>query len=143
MKQVLLDGYGVPEEVARCAEVPDVGPPAADEVVFDVLLFPINPADVWFCKGSYRLKPPLPATPGAECVGRVIATGSEVSHVRAGDLVINLQRENWTQRRRVKGDDVVALPPGLDLRQAAMLRINPPTALLMLTDLVALQRVTG
>lgn len=139
MKQVLLDGYGAPEEVARCAEVPDVGPPAADEVVFDVLLFPINPADVWFCKGSYRLKPPLPATPGAECVGRVIATGSEVSHIRPGDLVINLQRENWTQRRRVKGDDVVPLAAGFDLKQAAMLRINPPTALLMLTDVVTLQ----
>ena len=139
MKQVLLDGYGVPEVVARCAEVPDVGPPAADEVVFDVLLFPINPADIWFCRGSYRLKPPLPATPGAECVGRVIAVGSGVAHVKAGDLVINLQRENWAQKLRVKADDVIAVPSGLDPRQVAMLRINPPTALLMLTDLVTLQ----
>ena len=68
MKQVLIDSYGRPWEVARCAEVPDVGDPAADEVVFDVVAFPINPADMWFCRGSYRLKPPLPATPGAECV---------------------------------------------------------------------------
>ncbi len=37
MKQVLIDRYGPPEEVARCAEVPDVGAPAAGEVVFDVL----------------------------------------------------------------------------------------------------------
>ena len=69
MKQVLIDRYGTPWEVARCADVPDVGAPADDEVVFDVLAFPINPADMWFCRGSYRLKPPLPATPGAECVG--------------------------------------------------------------------------
>lgn len=139
MKRVLLDSYGVPQDVARCADVPDVGQPAADEVVFDVLLFPINPADVWFCKGSYRLKPPLPATPGAECIGRVNAVGAGVTHVRPGDLVINLQRENWAQKRRVKGDDVVPVPPGLDLKQAAMLRINPPTALLMLSDLVTLK----
>src|SRR5215217_5350643 len=72
MKQVLIDRYGTPWDVARCADVPDVGEPAADEVVFDVLAFPINPADMWFCRGSYRLKPPLPATPGAECVGRVV-----------------------------------------------------------------------
>ena len=97
MKQVLIDRYGQPEEVARCAEVPDVGPPGRDEVVCDVLAFPINPADVWMCKGSYRLKPPLPATPGAECVGRVTAVGAGVSHVKPGDLVINLQRENWTR----------------------------------------------
>jgi len=138
MKRILLDSYGVPEEVARCAEVPDVGAPGPGEVVFDVLLFPINPADVWFCKGSYRLKPPLPATPGAECIGRVTAVGAGVSHVKAGDLVINLQRENWAQKRRVKGDDVIAVPAGLDLKQAAMLRINPPTALLMLSDMAAL-----
>jgi len=139
MKQVLIDRYGQPEEVARCAEVPDVGPPGRDEVVFDVLAFPINPADVWMCKGSYRLKPPLPATPGAECVGRVTAVGAGVSHVKPGDLVINLQRENWTQKRRVKGEDVIAVPSNLPIRQAAMLRINPPTALLMLSDLVDLK----
>src|SRR5437879_7691639 len=110
-----------------------------DEVAFDVLALPINPADVWMCKGSYRLKPPLPATPGAECVGRVTAVGAGVSHVKPGDLVINLQRENWTQRRRVKSEDVIPVPPGLELRQAAMLRINPPTALLLLTDIVALK----
>ncbi len=138
MKQVLIDRYGTPWDVARCADVPDVGEPAADEVVFDVLAFPINPADMWFCKGSYRLKPPLPATPGAECVGRVTAVGTDVKHVKKGDLVINLQRENWTQKRRVKGDDAIPLPAGIDLRQAAMVRINPPTARLMLSDFVDL-----
>jgi NADPH:quinone reductase-like Zn-dependent oxidoreductase len=138
MKQVLLERYGQPEEGLRCAEVPDVGAPDAGEVVFDVLAFPINPADVSFCRGSYRLKPPLPATPGAECVGRVTAVGAGVSHVRPGDLVINLQRENWTQRRRVKADDVIAASAGIDIQQAAMLRINPATALLLLTDVVDL-----
>jgi NADPH:quinone reductase-like Zn-dependent oxidoreductase len=139
VKQVLIDRYGTPWDVARCAEVADVGAPANDEVVFDVLAFPINPADMWFCKGSYRLKPPLPATPGAECVGRVAAVGAAVKHVKAGDLVINLQRENWAQRRKVKGDDAIPLPAGIDLEQAAMVRINPPTALLMLSDFVDLE----
>jgi NADPH:quinone reductase-like Zn-dependent oxidoreductase len=139
MKQVILDRYGPPEEVARCAEVADVGAPAPGEVVFDVLAFPINPADISFCKGTYRLKPPLPATPGAECVGRVTAIGSGAAHVKPGDLVINLQRENWAQRRRARGEDVIAIPATMDLRQAAMLRINPPTALLLLTDIVPLK----
>ena len=139
MKQILIDRYGKPEEVARCAEVPDVGAPGPGEVVFDVLLFPINPADISFCKGTYRLRPPLPATPGAECVGRVTATGPGVTHVKPGDLVINLQRENWAQKRRVKDEDVIAIPALMNLRQAAMLRINPPTALLLLTDIVDLR----
>jgi NADPH:quinone reductase-like Zn-dependent oxidoreductase len=141
MKQVLLERYGSPAEVVRCLDVPDVGAPAAGEVVFDVLAFPINPADLSMCRGTYRLRPPLPAGIGAECVGRVTAVGAGVAHVKPGDRVINLQRENWTQRRRVRGDDVVPVPAGLDDDlQAAMLRINPPTARLLLSDVVSLGR---
>jgi NADPH:quinone reductase-like Zn-dependent oxidoreductase len=58
--------------------------------------------------------------------------------VRSGDLVLNMQRENWVQRRRIRGEDAIPVPPGLDLAQAAMLRINPATALLLLEDHVSL-----
>lgn len=138
MKRIEIAAYGPPEEVARCVEAPDVGEPGPGEVVFDVLAFPINPADISFCRGSYRLRPPLPATPGAEGVGRVVAVGAGVVQTKPGDLVINLQRENWAQRRRVCGEDAIPILPGPDLAQAAMLRINPPTALLLLEDHVAL-----
>src|ERR1700730_6347392 len=124
MKRIDISAYGAPETVARCVEVPDVGAPAPGEIVFDVLAFPINPPDLSFCRGNYRLTPALPATPGAECVGRVAAVGSEVAGLGSGDLVINLKRENWVQRRRVRAEDAVPLPPGLDLAQAAMVRIN-------------------
>ena len=139
MKRVDIDRYGAPEEIARCVDAVDVGAPAAGEVVFDVLYFPINPADIGLCRGTYRLRPSLPATPGAECVGRVHAVGAGVTHVKPGDLVINLQRENWAQQRRVKAEDVILVAEGTDLQQAAMLRINPPTALLLLSDFVALK----
>lgn len=139
MKRIEISQFGVPEDIARCVEAPDLGAPAADEVVFTVLAFPINPADVLFCRGLYRLKPPLPAVPGAECVGRVEAVGGNVTHVAPGDLVINLQRENWASQRKVRGEDVIKLPSDLDPRQAAMLRINPPTAHLLLSDIVDLK----
>jgi mitochondrial enoyl-[acyl-carrier protein] reductase / trans-2-enoyl-CoA reductase len=102
------------------------------------LAFPINPADVSFCRGNYRLRPPLPATPGAEGIGRVASVGAGVTGLKPGDLVINMQRENWAQRRRVRAADAIPVPADLDLAQAAMLRINPPTALLLLEDHVAL-----
>ena len=139
MKQILIDRYGPPHEIARCADVPDVGAPGPGEVVFDVLLFPINPADLLFCRGTYRVKPALPATPGAECVGRVTAVGAGVTAVKPGDLVTTFQRENWTQKRRVKADDVIPVLAGTDIQQAAMLRINPATALLLLTSIVELK----
>jgi NADPH:quinone reductase-like Zn-dependent oxidoreductase len=139
MKKVEITDYGTPETVAHCIEAPDVGAPGPGEIVFDVLAFPINPADISFCRGSYRLRPPLPATPGAECVGRVAVVGAEVGDIRPGELVANMQRENWVQRRRIPAADAIPLPAGLDTAQAAMLRINPPTALLLLEDHVALK----
>src|SRR5246500_1934431 len=139
MKRIEITAYGAPEEVAHCIEVPDVGDPGPGEATFDVLAFPINPADISFCRGSYRLRPPLPATPGAEGLGRVATVGAGVTHVKRGDLVINMQRENWAQRRRVKAEDAIPIPAGLDLAQAAMLRINPPTAMLLLEDHAALK----
>ena len=138
MKKIEITAYGAPEAVASCIEVPDVDVPGPGEVVFDVLAFPINPADVSFCRGSYRLRPELPATPGAECVGRVAAVGSGVMQIRPGDLVLNMQRENWVQRRRIRAEDAIPIPSGLDPAQAAMVRINPATALLLLEDHVAL-----
>ena len=139
MKKVQIVDYGVPEHVAQCVEAPDVGAPGPGEIVFDVLAFPINPADISFCRGNYRLHPALPATPGAECVGRVAAVGAGVGDIRPGDLVVNMQRENWVQRRRIAAADAIPLPAGLDLEQAAMLRINPATALLLLEDHVTLK----
>lgn len=139
MKTILLDAYGRPDTVLRCADVDDLPAPGADEVLFDVQYFPINPADLGFCRGTYRLRPPLPATPGAECLGRVRAVGPQVTRFAPGDRVINLLRENWTQRRLVREADLVPVPDGIDDRQAAMLRINPPTARLLLTDFVSLE----
>ena len=139
MKKVEITDYGAPEAVAHCIEAPDVGAPGPGEIVFDVLAFPINPADISFCRGNYRLRPPLPATPGAECVGRVVAVGAGVNDIRPGDLVANMQRENWVQRRRISAEDAIPLPSGLDIKQAAMLRINPATALLLLEDHVDLK----
>src|SRR3954449_4374997 len=139
MKRIEIGAYGAPEDVAHCVEAPDLGSPGPGEIVFDVLAFPINPADLSFCRGNYRLHPALPATPGAECVGRITAVGSGVSDLKPGDLVINMQRENWAQARRVRAEDAMPIPAGLDLAQAAMLRINPPTAQLLLEDHATLQ----
>jgi NADPH:quinone reductase-like Zn-dependent oxidoreductase len=69
----------------------------------------------------------------------VAAIGQGVTAVRQGELVINMQRENWTQRRRIPAEDAIPIPPGLDVAQAAMLRINPATALCLLEDHVALK----
>jgi NADPH:quinone reductase-like Zn-dependent oxidoreductase len=139
MKQVQFGAFGVPSQVGRCVDVADVGEPEAGEVVFEVLAFPINPADLSFMTGRYASQPPLPATPGAESIGRVVKVGAGVTDLKPGDRIISLLRENWTQRRRIPADQAIKVRDDIPLDQAAMLRINPPTAYLLLQDIVDLQ----
>ena len=139
MKQVQFAAFGTPHEVAECVEVPDVGAPGPDEVVIEVEAFPINPADLLTITGGYAVRPQLPATLGAECVGRIASVGSNVRHLAAGDRVINLGRDNWCQRRKVPAAQALAVPADADVLQLAMLKVNPATALLMLRNYVPLQ----
>jgi trans-2-enoyl-CoA reductase len=138
MKQVRFTAFGKPHEVASCVDVPDVGAPGADEVVVDVEAFPINPADLLTMTGGYAVRPQLPATLGAEAVGRISAAGTAVADLAIGDRVILLSRDNWCQQRRVPAAHVLKVPATADVLQLAMLKVNPATARLMLKNYVML-----
>ena len=133
MKIARFSTFGRPEAVIDCVEAADPPAPKPDEVALEVLAFPINPADLLTIEGLYASRPPLPAIPGAECVARVRAAGDAVEDLREGDLVIPLDRENWLQRKVAKASRVIKAPAGVDPLQLAMLKVNPPTAWLMMT----------
>lgn len=138
MKAIQFSRFGKPEDVIECIDVADPPPPEADEVALDVLAFPINPADLLMIEGRYAVRPPLPSRVGAECLARVVAVGRAVDDVRVGDLVIPLDRDNWVQRKVSKAAAVIKVPTDIDPLQLAMLKVNPPTAYLMMTKYVAL-----
>jgi NADPH:quinone reductase-like Zn-dependent oxidoreductase len=133
-----VSAFGRPDEAIELVELPDPGEPGPGEAIVDAELFPINPADVLNLEGRYGATPPaLPMTPGAEGVGRVAAVGAGVSHVKAGDRVLLPGPGTWRARFKAPAKVLFALPPHVDPRQLAMLRVNPPTAYLMLHDFVA------
>lgn len=138
MKAIHLTAFGVPEQVARCVDLPDPPPPGPGEAAVDVLAFPINPADLLLLRGAYAAKPPLPAIPGAEMAARVTALGPGVEGLQVGDVVLPLVRENWQQRRVVPAADLLPVRVAADPLQLAMLRVNPATAAAMLEDFVDL-----
>jgi NADPH:quinone reductase-like Zn-dependent oxidoreductase len=138
MKIVQFSRFGPPEQVAECIEAAEPPAPADDEVLLDVLAFPINPADTLMIEGLYAVRPALPARAGAECIARVAAIGSAVADLKTGDLVIPLDRDNWVQRKLAKADRVMKVPAGVDPLQLAMLKVNPPTAYLMMTKYASL-----
>ncbi len=138
MKIVQFSRFGPPEQVAECIDAEDPPAPGDEEVLLDVLAFPINPADTLMFEGRYALRPPLPSRAGGECIARVSAVGTSVADLREGDWVIPLDRDNWVQRKLAKADRVMKVPAGIDPLQLAMLKVNPPTAYLMMTKYVTL-----
>ncbi|MBI3371730.1 MAG: zinc-dependent alcohol dehydrogenase family protein [Betaproteobacteria bacterium] len=138
MLSAQLSKFGRPEDAIELVELPDPGEPGPGEVVVDSELFPINPADILNLEGNYGAVPPgLPMIPGAEGVGHVAKLGAGVTHVKAGDRVLLPGPGTWRERIKAPAGSVFALPGRVDPRQLAMLRVNPPTADLMLHDFVA------
>ncbi|MBI2753133.1 MAG: zinc-dependent alcohol dehydrogenase family protein [Betaproteobacteria bacterium] len=133
-----ISAFGQADKVIELVEQLDPGEPGPGEVVVETELVPINPADVLNLEGRYGAVPPnLPLIPGAEGVGRIAKAGNGVSHVKVGDRVLLPGPGTWRARIKAPAKAVFPLPERVDPRQLAMLRVNPPTAYLMLHDIVA------
>ena len=140
MKAIQIARFGRPDDVLQAADVPDVGAPAAGEVVLAVEASPINQYDLLMIAGGYGYRPRLPAIMGTEGVGRVVAVGSDVKHLKEGDrTLIPFLCPAWAERVKTDAPWLRPLPSG-DVNQFAMMGVNPPTAYLLLTDMVTLPR---
>src|ERR1700757_1077291 len=139
MKAIRIEAFGNPAEVLKLVDIPDVGPPGAGEVVIALEASPINMSDLLMISGRYGYRPKLPSIVGTEGVGRVVAVGSGVTHLKQGDRIL-VAVPSPARAERIKGDASALrpLPPG-DIHQLAMLGINPATAYLLLTEFVTLQ----
>jgi NADPH:quinone reductase-like Zn-dependent oxidoreductase len=138
MKAIQIEAFGNPAEVLKLVDIPDVGAPAEGEVVIALEASPINMSDLLMISGRYGYRPKLPSVMGTEGVGRVIAVGGGVKHLKQGDrTLVPYPTPAWAERVKANASQLRPLPGG-DVHQLAMLGINPPTAYLMLTDFVSL-----
>lgn len=139
VRAIVFQQHGVPAEVARWAEI-EVAEPAADEARVRLLAAPVNPADLNVLEGKYPTRPALPGVPGMEGVGLVEAVGGGVTELIAGERVLLPHGYGtWREAGVVQAGELRAVPAGIATEQAAMLRINPATALRMLRDFVELK----
>ena len=68
----------------------------------------------------------------------MVAVGSGVKHLKEGDrALIPFLHPAWAERVKTDAPWLRPLPSG-DVNQFAMMGVNPPTAYLLLTDLVKL-----
>src|SRR6202048_1867807 len=140
MKAIQIEAFGNPADVMKLVDIPEVGAPADGEVVIALEASPINMSDLLMISGRYGYRPKLPCVVGTEGVGRVVAVGGGVTHLKAGDRTL-IPYPSAAGAERIKAEASRLRPLGAgDVNQLAMLGINPPTAYLMLTGYVSLPR---
>jgi trans-2-enoyl-CoA reductase len=137
---IVIHEFGTPAEVVRVENV-EVPPLDAKSARVRVLASPINPADLNVLEGKYPIRPELPGVPGVEGVGVVEEIGEGVKALHVGDHVMLPHGVGAWREAAVIADaeeKLMVVPPEVPVEQAAMLRINPATALRMLRDFVTL-----
>jgi len=138
MKAIQIEAFGNPAEVMKVVDIPDVGAPGEGEVVIALEASPINMSDLLMISGRYGYRPKLPCVVGSEGVGRVVAVGGGVKHLKQGDrTLIPYPSAAWAERIKADASHLRSLGVG-DVHQLAMLGINPATAYLLLTEYVTL-----
>jgi NADPH:quinone reductase-like Zn-dependent oxidoreductase len=140
LKQIRIDSFGPPSQVARCCEVGAPGAPSAWEVLVEIEACAVNPADLARLAGRYGELPKLPATPGLEAVGRIVECGASVHDLAAGDRVILIANDNWCQQRRAPASMVFKVERELDPLQLAVLKVGACTALELVRRQTTLER---
>jgi NADPH:quinone reductase-like Zn-dependent oxidoreductase len=140
MQAVHLTAYGDPSKFLQYVELPEPGEPGPNEVLIQVEFSPLNPNDLMLALGIYSVHPQLPSVIGNEGVGHVLAVGLEVTNVQAGDRVlVPLHVFAWAEFVLASAQDLIKLPQETDIQQLSMLRINPPTAALLLSEFIVLK----
>jgi len=137
MKQVEFTEFGRPEDVVSvvCGQSPDI---EDGQIAVKMLAAPINPADINFIEGTYGVKPSLPAVPGIEGVGCV--EDSRAEGFQIGDKVIFLERVGtWRELIICDASSAMVVDNHVNVEQAAMLKVNPMTALCLLQNYVDLK----
>lgn len=138
-KAAIFRQFGDPKAVLKAEDQsdPKAGP---GEALIEVLAAPINPADLLQVSGQYGILPKLPAVGGNEGVGRVVALGEGVAGPAVGSVVlIPVGAGTWRTRLTAPAAELMPLPSHIDPAQLAMLSVNPPTAALLLDEMVPLQ----
>src|SRR6202050_4133710 len=120
MKAVVLHEYGGPEKLRFEDNVPEPQM-SGGTVLIATAAASVNPID-WKVRSGMRQKDvPLsfPAILGRDVSGVVRAVGANLKHFKTGDPVLALSNATYAELVAVDDSDVIHLPDGVDLADAA------------------------
>src|SRR5580658_11211891 len=137
MQAIQVSETGGPE-VLELVEIPRPVPKAG-EVLVRIAASGINFIDTYFREGRYPA--PLPFTPGQEAAGIVEAVGPDVTGFAAGDHVAwNGTRGTYAQYALAPAKDLLHVPAGMNLDDAAAVLLQGITAHYLVHDTYRVQR---
>jgi NADPH:quinone reductase len=123
-------------ERLRFTRVP-VPRPGRGRVLVEIHAAPCNPADLYYLEGRYGIDRPLPATPGFEGSGVVVANGGGLLGRWLVGKRVACGGHNctgtWAQYCEVDATQCMPLRKDLSFEQGATALANPMTALALLT----------
>ena len=132
MEAARLNHYDGKRE-SLCLEQVPVPTPGPGQVLVRMAASPINPSDVMFTRGLYGLTKPVPAIPGFEGAGTVVAAGFGFygrwlvgKRVACGALPQG--GGTWAQYLATAARMCMHLPDRVSDEQGAMALANPATA---------------
>jgi NADPH:quinone reductase-like Zn-dependent oxidoreductase len=132
MRAAVLTQYGAGFDHIAVQDRP-TPKPEADEVLVRIAASPINPSDLQFLTGRYGLKKHLPAVPGFEASGLVVATGSGFRAKMLLDKRVACASQGtgdgvWAQYAVIPAMQCLPLASNINDEQGATVLINPFTA---------------
>ena len=132
MKAIIFNQTGLPEEVLMLGEIP-IPEPVENEIRVRMLASPINPADLLFIDGKYRIKPAFPQVAGLEGAGIVDKCGQNAT-IAKGTMVSFRHKCTWAEYVVVPAEKATILPADFLIEKACQFSLNPVTALALLDE---------
>lgn len=131
MQAIRIHQTGGPEQLV-VDEVP-IPEPKPDQALVKVAVSGINFIDCYHRSGLYPL--PLPATPGVEGAGTVVAVGTQIRDLQPGARVAWVGPTGaYAEYVCVPADRLVLIPTELDFQQAAAVLLQGMTAYCLCHD---------
>lgn len=132
MQALVFDTPGKAQDVLQMQEiaVPEPGP---GQVLVQLEARPIQPADLMFIGGRYRIKPVFPQTAGLEGSGRVVAVGPGATST-LGTRVAFRHPGTWAEFASVPAAKTYRVPESVAAESACQFSLNPLTAWALLDE---------
>lgn len=133
MRAIVFEQAGDPGKVLVARDV-GVPSPGAGEVLIQVAARPIDPADLYFIEGRYRIKPTFPQVAGLDGAGIVTAFGTGVTTVPVGTRVAFRSPGAWAEFAVAPVSRIHEVPSGIPDDIACQFALNPLTAWALLAE---------